>query len=70
MIMPKDKKQRGVIIEIKSIRTELDYEEALEEALDQIKDKKYDQELRVHGVTDIVKLAVVFCGKELWIKYA
>jgi len=68
--MPIDKNKKGIIIEIKSIGDEDDHEEELEEALNQIEDKKYDQELRSQGVIDIVKLAVVFCGKQLWLRYA
>ena len=70
MIMPIDKNKKGIIIEIKSIGDEDDHEEELEEALNQIEDKKYDQELKSQGVIDIVKLAIVFCGKQLWLRYA
>ncbi|KPA11965.1 Phenylalanyl-tRNA synthetase, beta subunit [Candidatus Magnetomorum sp. HK-1] len=46
------------------------HEKILEKALKQIEDRRYEQELVSQGVKDIVKLAIVFCGKKLWLKYA
>jgi hypothetical protein len=34
-------------------------------ALEQIEEKKYEVELRKHGVTNIIKYAIVFLGKEV-----
>ena len=69
MIIPNDKEQKGIIIEIKSINHENKSKVELEKALKQIEKKRYDQELKSQGVKDIVKLAVVFCGKKLWLRY-
>ena len=67
MIIPKDVAKLGIIIEFKKIdeflKTNID--EGTEVALKQIEDMKYEQELVQRGVKNIVKLAVVFKGKEV-----
>ena len=67
MIIPKDISKIGIIIEFKKIDYFLDdtIEEATTAALKQIEDKKYAQELVNKGVKDIIKLAIVFKGKEI-----
>ncbi|MDM8549011.1 AAA family ATPase [Desulfobacterales bacterium HSG2] len=45
-------------------------QKALEEALKQIEERGYAAELEAAGIRDILKLAVVFKGKELWVKQA
>ena len=70
MIIPKDKSQKGIIIEIKKI---YDFEGetkdiALEKALKQIEEKGYEKELLDRDIKDILKLAIVFDGKEVWVK--
>ena len=39
-----------------------------QEALEQIEDKKYATTLEGRGITNILKLAIVFKGKEVYIK--
>ena len=67
MIIPKDSSKIGIIIEFKKIDYFLDdtIEYATVAALKQIEDKKYETELLEKGVKDIVKLAIVFKGKEI-----
>ena len=67
MIIPKDPSKIGIIIEFKKIDYFLDdtIDEATKEALNQIEDKKYETELLEKGVNDIIKLAIVFKGKEI-----
>ncbi|OCA96480.1 AAA family ATPase [Clostridium beijerinckii] len=67
MIIPKDISKTGIIIEFKKIDYFLDdtIEEATIAALKQIEDKKYSQELLQKGVKSIIKLAIVFKGKEI-----
>ncbi|MDM8521923.1 AAA family ATPase [Desulfococcaceae bacterium HSG8] len=43
-------------------------QDALEEALKQIEDRGYADELEAAGIRKILKLAVVFSGKKLWVK--
>ena len=40
----------------------------LDIALNQIEDKKYDTTLKSRGIDNIIKLAIVFNGKEVHIK--
>jgi hypothetical protein len=68
-IIPHDKKQVGTIIEFKVFKKECDktMENCAKMALEQIEEKKYEVELRKHGVTNIIKYAIVFLGKEVLI---
>jgi len=70
MIIPKDTSKKGVIIEFKKIVTakQETKDTALDNALKQIEEKKYAQELRVRGVEDIIELGIVFDGKRVWVK--
>ncbi|GEP64593.1 hypothetical protein CBE01nite_23610 [Clostridium beijerinckii] len=67
MIIPKDISKIGIIIEFKKIDYFLDdtIEEATKEALRQIEEKNYAQELFQKEVKNIIKLAIVFKGKEV-----
>lgn len=67
MIIPKDTSKIGIVIEFKKINEFLDdtIEEATEEALKQIEDKKYEHELISRGIKNIIKLAIVFKNKEV-----
>ncbi|WP_297424072.1 AAA family ATPase [Clostridium sp.] len=67
MIIPKDTSKVGIIIEFKKIddflKTTID--EGTIAALKQIEDMKYETELTEKGVKNIIKLAIVFKGKEV-----
>jgi len=70
MIIPKEKDQKGIIMEFKKID---EFEEetkdiALEKALKQIEEKAYERELLDRGIKDILKLAIVFDGKRVWVR--
>ena len=71
-IIPKDIKELGIIIEFKKLDLEDDdtLEEMAEEALRQIEDKKYETSLKSRGIENILKLAIVFKGKDILIKKA
>ena len=43
-------------------------EESLEEAIKQINERKYETEILKRGIRNIMKLAIVFDGKEVWVK--
>ncbi|MBP6236434.1 MAG: PD-(D/E)XK nuclease domain-containing protein [Saprospiraceae bacterium] len=60
-LIPIDKNNTGVIIEIKKINNSK-IEESLDEALNQIKDKSYFIEMKNEGITECVIIAVVFEG--------
>ena len=70
MIIPKDKKQPGIIVEFKKVDTyeKETLEDAANIALDQIEEKQYEQELLDLGIKKIIKLAIVFKGKHLLVK--
>ncbi|MCP4347289.1 MAG: AAA family ATPase, partial [Desulfobacterales bacterium] len=68
MLKPKDTSKQGIIIEFKKVYEDDSPEDVLEEALNQIEDKKYVAELEGSGIKNILKIAVVFRGKELWVK--
>ncbi|MGH7453893.1 MAG: AAA family ATPase, partial [bacterium] len=70
MIIPKDQSQIGYVIEFKKVSA---YENetvelAIAKAFAQIEAKNYEMELRARGVTAIKKLAIVFQGKQVWVK--
>ena len=67
MIIPKDISKIGIIIEFKKINTlsKESVEEGTLKALTQIEDKKYSQELINKEIKNIIKLAIVFKGKEV-----
>lgn len=69
-VIPKDIERPGIIIEFKRYDEEDEetIEEMLDIALEQIEEKKYDTELKARGIEKIIKLAIVFNGKEAHIK--
>jgi hypothetical protein len=70
VIIPRDPFQTGYVIEFKSVEQDENetVENALEAALAQIEKKKYDTELVERGIKQIKKLAIVFSGKEVFVK--
>ncbi len=70
MLKPKNPGQQGIIIEFKRIYDDKGEtsEEVLDRALKQIKDRGYATELEDAGIKDILKLAIAFRGKELWVR--
>jgi hypothetical protein len=68
MIIPVDVTQWGYVIEFKKTRENETVDTAVESALKQIEEKKYEMELLARGVKKIKKLAVVFKGKDVIIK--
>ncbi len=68
MFIPQEAGLRGIVLEFKLVYDDEKPETILKEALQQIQDKAYTTELEAAGVTDILCLAVVFRGKELWLK--
>ena len=76
MLIPHDKNKTGIVIEIKQITRNINetnekfhdrINNKIEEALNQIKTNKYYNELLDNKVTDILKLPIVFAGKEPYI---
>ena len=69
-LIPRNGKYPGIIMELKSETglKENELEALAETALEQIKDKRYDAELRSDGVKNILKLGIAFSGKKVKIK--
>ena len=53
----------GIIIELKYARSMNELDKACERALEQIKDRRYDTELREDGRNDILAYGIAFCKK-------
>jgi len=60
-------RNRGVIFEFKKVNKDKKetFEDAIEEAKEQIVEQRYAQELQSRGCKEIVNIAVAFAGKEL-----
>lgn len=68
LLRPKDPSRRGFIMELKRLRVNETVDKALTAALRQIDDKQYAAVLHAAGVTDILRMAVTFDGKRVWIR--
>jgi hypothetical protein len=69
-IIPHDLTQTGYVIEFKTVDKEDNetVETAVEAALAQIEEKKYETVLIERGIENIKKLAVVFSGKDVYVR--
>lgn len=67
MLIPKDTSKLGIIIEFKRIKNTAPktIDTGTKEALEQIENNKYESELRKRNIRNILKLAIVFKGKEV-----
>ena len=72
LLRPRDLSRQGVIMELKLYDPMYDesVESVLDSALRQIEDKQYAATLRAAGVIDILKMAITFDGKRVWVKMA
>ena len=70
MLEPKDKTANSFIMEFKVYREEKekDIEETIANARKQIEDRKYEENLRERGFTNITKMVYAFKGKEVKIE--
>ena len=68
MIIPQDTGKLGFIIEFKKTRKKETLESAAVSALNQIEERKYETELEQRGIKQYKKLAVVFSGKDVYVK--
>ncbi len=70
MIIPRDTTRTGYIIEFKTVDTYENEtaEAALDAAIKQIEDKKYETELIARNIKDIKKVAIAFKGKDVFVK--
>ena len=68
-IEPKNKNNKGYILEFKVTKNEEDLEKEAKQAIGQIISKKYDVSLKERGIKDIIILGVAFCGKLVKVSY-
>ncbi|WP_339001827.1 AAA family ATPase [Fusobacterium animalis] len=69
IIEPKNRNNRGYILEFKVSKIEKDLEKVSKEAIEQIIDKKYDTQLKERGIKDITFLGIAFFGKILKVSH-
>ena len=63
IIEPKNKNNRGFILEFKVAKSEKELEKVSKEAIEQIIDTKYDTQLKERGIKDITLIGIAFFGK-------
>ncbi len=71
LLIPKDKTQKGIVIEIKApmvYSKDKTLRQALNAAVRQLKTQAYATELLAQGVTDVLQLAIAVEGKEFLVK--
>lgn len=66
-LIPLDKSKKGIVIEFKVVNSNKKetLEKAVESALKQIEEKKYEAELLSLGIKDVLKLGIAFEGKKV-----
>ena len=71
MLEPKDKTGNSFIMEFKvlEVKEENSIEETIQNAKNQIEEKKYEENLRERGFENITKMVFAFKGKEVEIVY-
>ena len=69
IIEPKNKNNRGFILEFKVVKDEKDLENTAKKAIEQIIDKKYDTQLKERGIKDITLIGIAFFGKIIKVNY-
>ena len=65
MLIPKDKTKLGIVLEFKTAEAEEDLATIAQQALQQVKDKQYETELKQAGIQSVLKLGLAFKGKEV-----
>jgi hypothetical protein len=65
LFIPKDKQFKAMIIEFKTSPNAHSLKDKAQEAVRQIKEKKYPQELIPHSLTHALAIGLGFCGKEV-----
>ena len=64
-LLPKNKKNSGIIMELKATKNIDELEASAKKGLQQIEDKAYLTEFAKHGIKDIWKYGIAFCGKHV-----
>ncbi len=64
LMAPLDETKRGIILEFKKVEDYDDLEKATDDALNQIRKKKYAKDLRAKKIDNIVSYGIAFQGKK------
>ena len=67
--IPRDKKRKGIILEFKVTENAEALLSKAQEALQQIKDKRYAETFKQHEVSNVLAIGLAFCGKQLDLAY-
>lgn len=69
-LMPRDKKRPGILIELKSEKnsSEENLKKPAGKALEQIRNRRYDADMRARGIRRMILYGVAFCGKQVEIE--
>ncbi|BBE30641.1 hypothetical protein OSSY52_07820 [Tepiditoga spiralis] len=67
ILIPKDKTDKGIIIEFKKYNKDEDksLKDSAKNGLKQINEKKYEEEIKSYGINNIIKVAISFDKKEI-----
>ncbi|BBE30501.1 hypothetical protein OSSY52_06420 [Tepiditoga spiralis] len=67
ILIPKDKTDKGIIIEFKKYNRDEDksLKDSAQNGLKQINEKKYEEEIKSYGINDIIKVSIAFDKKEV-----
>ncbi len=65
IFIPKKNQKRGILLELKTCATADLLSDKAQEALDQIKDKKYISTFKQNNVETVSAIGLAFCGKQL-----
>ena len=65
---PRQSGKAGILLEIKSVKSQENLAKTAKEALVQIERKAYLTELHHQGVREIWKYGIAFCGKRVWLE--
>ncbi len=69
-LQPMDQQLPGFIFELKASRDQKeDLEQLAQTALNQIREKQYETEMRSSGLNAIIRMGIAFRGKEVSVKY-
>jgi hypothetical protein len=65
VIIPKNKDRGGIILEFKVTKASKMLNKETEDALKQIKDKKYIEIFKQHNIESVLAIGLAFCGTEV-----
>ena len=68
-LTPKDRSKSGYVFEFKVVESKEKIESGLDEALAQMKAKRYDVRMKNEGIPEVIGIGMVFYGKQVKIRW-